>query len=1834
MSAQGPSSGQTGFLFGNIDRHGRLDEDYLSDEAKDNLEHIGTKVTEKYDELNQIRESLPGDKNVPAELDEDYDNDQTQQTAPLSQDEFYEDDVGIDDEIEEEDRKKLAGRVLQPSVSRGEDMEEDYDDDEDLETKASGDRSLSGNQNRESRVPPITTLASQSLSIQAVPARAHVRFVENKAVSGALLPPSSSTLLPASSPLIRASSANVGISPKQNLSASPELDPTSKRISTTYTPPRATSEAEFLEQQRRLFQQPSFPLLGLSPSKAPYDSEKDDDPILFSQIFARSPSPLNFGRRPRRPLGFVVENPQNPPVCSDDADLLNRPPSPPIIDPVEVALKNDEESRKILYPSAPEICPRPISVSTDEEDNDSDIVLLAEECSDVIRQSNFPVRTPAPFEIIRWEKDVDWGSPSPDSADDETDWLGTPKSSNVEVPSNENLRTTLNGSENKVVQDPAGDEDDEDEFEDPVEFNFQPTNPVETGSNTNREVKSSDENKDKDNDEDEDDDDDMEWEDGNVLSDSLLPSDHTKPVQENMPEAQSKELLSPKSTGKISNPGNLSELYRTDGVATKATPKSSDVSDALKASKAVPNSNDEDDSIPPQINRVPEDSNEGQDIVMSVLKPNQDLVNGSWVHGIQWDSESDSGGGSIDESDLRKNSRKTIRHQLSCLILDMNDPNMVFERVTDDVDNGENGQNSSPTTITGPLCSDKLSLLLKSTGPQLQQLLQGDSLNISNDVFYVTGAAQHLKLDRGSIIRGLQNAPPATKIQTTPSALSDAELLSFHRPKLNVDKLPKSITIQALRRKRVKGGNAQIAGQIPKKKGELRCSEKDAYRVSVFEYALERQPCILPIPGMASRLFTYARKESSEAVQRAVNAAAGTAQADTIFMAPDEPPPLAAGNIEAGEKPLFVVESQVYTAPAAKIEPHPTDFLLVRHGKSMIIREIDSVISIGMTEPKVEVMTPNTEKYKKYSRERMVLWVMREFQRMSKDNEKKKDSDGKHIRDPPYIEKDEIYSEFPRRRTYPETGLLRALKEMSKFQNGKYFQDENVKSKYNSREQELLRIITPADTASFESMESAWEQILDRGILNFTHPSGQGNILAAAEADRSGLEAGPAVGKYIKSHLLKTPWYRSGNMISAHRLQRKDLLQALSLARIVNDLKEGGEVMEAKLLTLSPAEMNNVLTQVYRFNSKRVPINVEERRSLVREVCQRKGKGAPPPEVSDYPTIIRTVLKKHRDAGLSKGAAIAAQGTSMAGGTFLGVPLQLQRRALEDGEVESLPAEEDDFVPDTNAEKLLASYYSSGAGKRGDGNESNNRRVPKKGRPPNASPLKVGDNIDAGLPSTAGAIRNEKNQKLTGQGESREAQAANEVNGGVASRKRAREGDEGKKPARKKVTRLKVTKRIVNDKGEPQSVVTFVTDPKEIERLLAKKNAPKSSADSPPRKSSDGLKISIDLKRLQGGKAGLMKKKNVLGSEKIRGKMKVNTKQSMDQEVPSVTQNTDEKKIQIGKIKINTKQLKSDKDRAALKRKRSQFSDDVDFRAKKVQKTSRKKRNGTVELNGILESIEDTVRKTEGYVVPGALVLTIARLKDGESPPPGTKANKLANPEGLGLDFTAPVDTKEVPAYKEIIKKPMYLNLIRTNCKNMKYQRSEEFLDDMRLMVNNAKVFNQSPDVQWVVQHAKLLLEVAEEQVERRAEEIQTAENMVALEKSDVKTPGSGSKAKAQKGVKNKPAKDKNGGSGCKKSIEKKKKKKKKSTNNEPITIVDDDSVKEVEQPVEVFDLSTVDDDGNQGVLKGTPLSGVHRPHSSRVQRDGTVFESNGTDDNEIFRSDSFNFSEDNGDGN
>mmetsp|Transcript_914 Transcript_914/g.2891 ORF Transcript_914/g.2891 Transcript_914/m.2891 type:complete len:501 (-) Transcript_914:894-2396(-) len=183
-------------------------------------------------------------------------------------------------------------------------------------------------------------------------------------------------------------------------------------------------------------------------------------------------------------------------------------------------------------------------------------------------------------------------------------------------------------------------------------------------------------------------------------------------------------------------------------------------------------------------------------------------------------------------------------------------------------------------------------------------------------------------------------------------------------------------------------------------------------------------------------------------------------------------------------------------------------------------------------------------------------------------------------------------------------------------------------------------------------------------------------------------------------------------------------------------------------------------------------------------------------------------------------------------------------------------------------------------------------------------------------------------------------------------------------------------------------------------------------------------------------------------------------------------------------------------------------------------------------LNGLIAECEKGVRDCKGYVADAGPPMKIVLCKPDEPIP--AHATFISRPKNTGVDFTVPV---KVPGYNTIIKNPITLNQIRDKCKHNKYEFVDEYLNDMKLLHRNTAKFNVDPDVQWIVRHAELLLEAAENAVSSRKALLDAAmedlENANARQLSKSTAPATPSAGKRKReSTSNGPAKAHHGAAG------------------------------------------------------------------------------------------------------
>lgn len=1731
-----PSGVSTGFLFGNIDNRGRLDEDYMDEDAKDHLDNVAPTVADRDPNLREITAAVPKTKSASDDFRtlSDGENESGTDGEPENikhvegAEDFY-DEMEFMEDLDEKERSNLASIALaraglEGSNSQIPDDDENYDDDDDGDGDGDGENGEENEKDSEgTEKNPIRSLAtSENASGKMVP-EADVRQSTEETVQDTKLPVDVKVSQGLASP---------ASNPAQSFTSSHEDDQVAAKTSRNA---RLSEEALQSELMATARQASEGAMTG--PSVTAGGSEyslPDDKPLKFSEILTQPRKKLPLAVRPKRyGLSLSVDDETSQPRAAQD-DLLSfvQEPKIPRSDPIKIFLASDRASKHPDVSSGHDgsvdglILQRAGRSPCGADDlADFGAPILPHSDKDPFADS---ADDPAAYSLIQqlpWEKEIYWQS-SDDSSDDfnlSSEAAGIPAGKQMELDGQ-----TRQGSPKLKTERPEGRQrcdssDNKDGYKD----------------------KGEEEEDDDDND---DDDEEMEWEDGPDFSVSQVgeqsSSDPTVQVapKDTLSETHANSLKDADPTAESSKDKSDSQGRQQ----SMSVPPSKEASERGAVAATV--SPDKRDALE-KLMSIPEPTPSARvaDIsIQKVLAPNVDLDRGTWLQDIIWDSSTTTSRPSDDETDdsKRHSEIQDIDNDLSGrtdrLILDMNDTNMIFDEcVSPRASETPRPSRKSPYDYRRirsghSVDSRQLSVARAPVEPETGgacfptgYALQNnflDPFNVSNDLYYARASGSStLKVDRRAILRGLRNAPPAVKAQTTVPSPSDDYLVNFHRPKLCVDDHPGlRYELTPFRRKRPKGGSSQIAGQIPKKQSELLASAKDAFRICLFEFALEHAPCLLPVPGMTSRVVTYVRKETSQAASQARKNATGTPDADTIYMGPEEVPPLHAGDILPNSKPLLVLESHLFSAPCSRIEPSETDFLVVRRRGKMYVREIDSVLSVGVTEPKLEIMAPNTDRFKKYAKDRVLLWLLREFLKSQKK-----------VEGAASIDRETLFAEFARRRTFPETSLVKMLKELSRYQNGKYVLMEEPLKGFAAMEAEFLRTINPEETCAFEAMETGWHRLINVGVQIFTHPASQSNIRTAAE--KTGLRAGPAVGNFIWNQLLKTPWYRSQIMIAAQKQQRKELIQGLAMARIVNDLREAGAIMEARIASLTAAETLNVLSNQYKLQARKIPSELEARRDLVRELALKRTKGS---DAVNYQQVVAAIISKQRNVGGNRTAAGAGVTAAVAAGGVMIIPLDHQRLALDDGTVDQLPREEEraTLYDDVATAAKLASDGDDAFGRDiHPAGEQKSAAAPTDKSKPHSSPSKSNKKATKPVMKTKEEVEAEEDEKeLKKMIKNTEASGSNLQDSGPKKKKKGK--------------RLKVTRKVTGPDGKKIDVVEYITDPAEVERMLAKSNARSAKkahtaaagdkTDLSADKKQDGgpgsskLKIAINVRKLtEGAKSGSRKAhasspverkksskgdgKNVPASSSKDQVSKPSASEPFGSDSGSAVRKIGPKG-QVGKIRINQRDVKRAEEEKWAKRKRSQYGEDLDYPMRKAPRksaTSRRKRNGTVILNGILEEIEKVVRDTEGYVQTTIPEMVIVRLRPGQTVPPGRIANNLARPRNSGLDFTTPVDVRTTPDYKNVVKKQMFLDLIKQKCKQMKYQSSGEFLKDMQLMLDNARAYNCTSDVKWVVRHAELLFEVAEESILNRKEDILAAEELVENERAeaDAARPSGGS---------------------------------------------------------------------------------------------------------------------------
>uniref|UniRef100_A0A164ZGS7 Transcription initiation factor TFIID subunit 1 n=1 Tax=Daucus carota subsp. sativus TaxID=79200 RepID=A0A164ZGS7_DAUCS len=291
-------------------------------------------------------------------------------------------------------------------------------------------------------------------------------------------------------------------------------------------------------------------------------------------------------------------------------------------------------------------------------------------------------------------------------------------------------------------------------------------------------------------------------------------------------------------------------------------------------------------------------------------------------------------------------------------------------------------------------------------------------------------------------------------------------------------------------------------------------------RVFLMKYCEER-PLLLGNVGMGARLCTYYQKSST---------GDQTESSDLGNLVTLDKSPIL-GDIKASCS-QSCIETNMYRAPIFPHKVSSTDFLLVRSPKGKLsIRRIDRIDVVGQQEPHMRVMSPSSKDVQRYSMNRLLVYLYREFLAAGKR--------GLH----PSIKVNELSAQFPDMNKASLRKRLKHCADLQKQSNGLF-----LVMKRNfciPLEEQLRRMVTPEDVCSYESMQAGLYRLQHLGITQLTSFRGLSSAMNQLPVEAIAL----AAASHIERELQRTPWNLSNNFVACTN-QDREIIEHLEITGV------------------------------------------------------------------------------------------------------------------------------------------------------------------------------------------------------------------------------------------------------------------------------------------------------------------------------------------------------------------------------------------------------------------------------------------------------------------------------------------------------------------------------------------------------------------------------------------------------------------------------------------------------------------------------------------------------------
>eukprot|EP00467_Chlorarachnion_reptans_P011128 CAMPEP_0114507924 /NCGR_PEP_ID=MMETSP0109-20121206/12297_1 /TAXON_ID=29199 /ORGANISM="Chlorarachnion reptans, Strain CCCM449" /LENGTH=1803 /DNA_ID=CAMNT_0001686765 /DNA_START=82 /DNA_END=5494 /DNA_ORIENTATION=+ len=442
---------------------------------------------------------------------------------------------------------------------------------------------------------------------------------------------------------------------------------------------------------------------------------------------------------------------------------------------------------------------------------------------------------------------------------------------------------------------------------------------------------------------------------------------------------------------------------------------------------------------------------------LALLRPktsvNRDLRGSLWLESVIWDDR-----------------KPPKRPPMTQLIMDLNDPNMIFEEdLPDENDEQDEGQEddainrkfitSKDVGIVDKDASDDEDNEDENEDRNAQMLSAAqelDRFNISNDfsdLYKLKKGVQNVVKDES-----VHHSTPAKQLCPTwfKYKLLPLELAYLHREPIRKGESESYPT-------KLKIGppiDCKVEGQGQKwMKKPKQLSAADG-PLMLMEY-IEQHPPLVSNIGMASLVITYYRKKKVDEELTPPSPELGRLQ---ILNVKDKSP-LDMGNVSGGKPVQCLTNKQ-------RMRNKKNLFVLVCKTKSWVIRRLPPCYTVGQTQPKVEVTKPFGVKAKELIKKRVKVYVRRLIQ--DKKSGMKNKNWWKNRTNELSREIDEKF------RTELELG--------SRLDNTVKDEVRQLDPQEQPNEVIYEGICSPEDVCIYQAMAAGYQRLKAAGILDISHP--------------------------------------------------------------------------------------------------------------------------------------------------------------------------------------------------------------------------------------------------------------------------------------------------------------------------------------------------------------------------------------------------------------------------------------------------------------------------------------------------------------------------------------------------------------------------------------------------------------------------------------------------------------------------------------------------------------------------------------------------------------------------